>query len=119
MDAFLMAVNLLTWGIVILRFHCATVFQPINRPIPNATSGEHVEGIVRHNLDHIDTRQAIVLSYMAEDFCSSSATSGVSDSSWCDLSLDVGGSSEGYVVVRQSGYISLKREIMVQDASGG
>ena len=43
--------------------------------MPNATSGAHVEGIVRHNLDRIDARQAIVLSNMAEDFCSSSATS--------------------------------------------
>ena len=51
----------------------------------NATSGAYVEGVVRHNLDRIDARQAIRLSYMAEGFCSSS-TSGVSGALWRDLS---------------------------------
>jgi hypothetical protein len=81
MDASLMAADLLTWGFVGLRIHCATFFQPINRAMPNATSGAHVEGIVRHNLGRIDARQAIGLSYMAEGFCCSSATSDVSDGS--------------------------------------
>ena len=40
--------------------------------VPNATSGAHVDAILRHNLDGIDARQAIGLSYMAEYFCSSS-----------------------------------------------
>ena len=34
----------------------------------NGASRTHVEGIVRHKLDRIDARQAIGLSYMAEDF---------------------------------------------------
>ena len=35
--------------------------------MPNATSA-HVEGIVHHNLDRIEARQAIRLSDMAEEF---------------------------------------------------
>jgi hypothetical protein len=54
--------------------------------MPNATSGAHVEGIVRHNLDRIEASQAIRLSYVAEDFWSSSATNDANDASWYDLS---------------------------------
>jgi hypothetical protein len=89
MDASLMAVEV-TWGFVRLRFHCAIFFEPTNQAMSNATSGAHAEGIVRRNLDCIDARQAIGLSYMAKDFCYSSATSDVSDASWCDLSHMLG-----------------------------